>query len=425
MVFLLRAGYAQQKDMKRKKLIILPKLSDAGGDIRKDWFIYYSYRNPKTGKMQRFRIYEGFKSINNINARRRYADKKIRELTEKLKHGWTPFDDDQVIYDDMISYANIANVYGKRRKGNKTLKYYTSQFIEHIRDTVSYRSLDTYRSKLRHFVLWAESRDIAENDLSVYDEGIIDSFFTFIIKNRKLQGRTVKKYGQILRRFFDYLISEGVTYSNPVVKIPKAANTIDHGAKPIRTDDVEKLKQLISKEDKQLWLAILFQFYCFIRPGIELRFMRIQWIDFTTGTITIPAAMEVNGKMEKISKNGKESTIVVPSQFLRVLKNDYKLDKYDKRMFVFDRGGEPGYFPLGHNTLRNRFNRFRDELGLSKDYKFYSWKHTGCVFASNAGIPVKDIQMQMRHYSLDITDKYLRKMKGIDSEHLKNGFPDI
>ena len=41
--------------MKRKKIVILPKLNDAGGDLSKKWFIYYSVRDPRTDKMKRFR----------------------------------------------------------------------------------------------------------------------------------------------------------------------------------------------------------------------------------------------------------------------------------------------------------------------------------------------------------------------------------
>lgn len=42
--------------MKRKKIVILPKLNDAGGDLSKKWFIYYSVRDPRTDKMNVLRI---------------------------------------------------------------------------------------------------------------------------------------------------------------------------------------------------------------------------------------------------------------------------------------------------------------------------------------------------------------------------------
>jgi len=46
--------------MARQKICILPKLYDGNGDLKKKWFINFSYRNPRNNKMTRFRVFEGF-----------------------------------------------------------------------------------------------------------------------------------------------------------------------------------------------------------------------------------------------------------------------------------------------------------------------------------------------------------------------------
>ena len=53
--------------MIRKKMIILPQLYNADGNISKTWFVYYSVRDPRSGKMIRFKI---FKEIGKTNDRR-------------------------------------------------------------------------------------------------------------------------------------------------------------------------------------------------------------------------------------------------------------------------------------------------------------------------------------------------------------------
>ena len=83
--------------MKRKKIVILPKLNDAGGDLSKKWFIYYSVRDPRTDKMKRFREHSGLSQADETE-RRRCAGQQIRELTEKLKRGWSPFLDLSLIH---------------------------------------------------------------------------------------------------------------------------------------------------------------------------------------------------------------------------------------------------------------------------------------------------------------------------------------
>lgn len=109
--------------MKRKKIAILPRLYNAGGDIAKQWFVFYSYRNPMDGVMKRFRLSVIGK---NREMRLTHANALIAEYTEKIKRGWTPYEDEQVIYDDMIQYSNVSKMYGDKRKSNLCLKVYIS-----------------------------------------------------------------------------------------------------------------------------------------------------------------------------------------------------------------------------------------------------------------------------------------------------------
>jgi hypothetical protein len=83
--------------MKRSKLVILPVLHDYDGDISKQWFVFYTVRNPRTNKMQRFKIYGGINRHHDFDARRKAAFKICSEFTEKLKMGWSPFKNDSKI----------------------------------------------------------------------------------------------------------------------------------------------------------------------------------------------------------------------------------------------------------------------------------------------------------------------------------------
>lgn len=44
---------------RRQVMYILPRLRDCKNDLSKKWYVEYSYRNDRTGKLERFRIYEG------------------------------------------------------------------------------------------------------------------------------------------------------------------------------------------------------------------------------------------------------------------------------------------------------------------------------------------------------------------------------
>ena len=85
----------------------------------------------------------------------------------------------------------------------------------------------------------------------------------------------------------------------------------------------------------------------------------------------------------------------------------------------------PGPVALGSNNLRNRFNIIRDSLNLPKEYKLYSWKHTGNARAADAGIPAYHRQMQNGHASMRSLEEYLKNKIGFTSDELKNKFPTL
>ena len=399
--------------MRPKKILILPVVKLIGKQKR--WTVIYSVRNPKSGAMERFRINSGFDACNTIAEKKKHGDRLCKEYSAKLLAGWTPFDGNQVVYEDQIVSSFAARIYGRKRSGNKTPRYFLSDFLltkKHLQD----KTYETYNSKITIFCNWLEKQGLGENDITTIDTVVLDKFWAFIIDEQKLSKLTVEKYWQIIRSFFNYLIDKKVLRISPVGARPKVKRVCDNSAKPINPKDLEAFKNAIRPNDPQLWLAMQFEFYCYIRPGRELRNMKFYWLNLAQGIITIPA---------EFAKNGKKENVVIPSHFLKTLKEEFMLQLYDAELYVFSKNAKPGRDPLGKNTLRNRFNRFRDDLGLSKQYKFYSSKHTGAMMASNNNIPIKDIQMQMRHSSLEITDKYLKRMTVLDSDALKNNYPHM
>lgn len=403
--------------MKRRKMIILPKLNDCNGDLSKNWFVHYSVRNPKSDKMERFKIYSGINKYHTVDARINASLQICQELDRKLKNGWSPFvDDSQVIYEDHLQYDKISRIYGKKRAANKTLRYYASQFIESIIGKIDTEgTLPTYQSKIRIFCMWIDSRSMGANDVSTITNDTIVAFFRWLITDQKRSRKTVSTYRQVLQSLFEWLVKQKVFISNPVHDLPNTDLINDQAPSPIHAADIESFKEAFQK-DPQLWLAVQFQYYCALRPGRELRLLKIKNIDFARGLVTVNRAE---------AKKRITRTVVIPEVFLKELRTTYKLNGYPKDFYVFGINGEPGTELLGKNNLRFRFNKIREELNMPVEYKFYSWKHTGAVNASLAGIPDKHIQLQLGHTSLETTNRYLRKMTGHQSNYLKNEFPEL
>lgn len=405
--------------MKRKKIVILPQINDAGGDISQKWFVFYSYRDPRTDKMKRFKIYSGLHKIKDKKKRLAAAEELCTELTEKLKHGWNPFlDDSEAIYEDQLQYNNVARVYGKMRASNRSARYYASRFIESLRKSgkLEDETIRTYTSKLRTFCLWLDKRNLGDNDItSVENQDVID-FFSFLIDEQELSGNSIKKYRQLVRNMFEFARKDKAIFTNPVFDTPDTDRENDQAPRPISEFDIMPFKKAIEREDPQLWMAIEFEYYCFLRPGKELRFLKISDIDFARGIIDV----------DKIrAKTDRERFPTVPIVFLKKLREVYRLHEYPKNFYVLGNKKEPGLTPLSKNTLRNRFRYFREKLNMPSSYKFYSWKHTGNGRASDAGIELKDLQEQNGHSSIKTTELYMRHKIGKVSREIRDGFPEL
>ena len=54
-----------EHDLQVKKHFSTPKIYNANGDLNKRWYVYFSYRNPKTGKLVRMKNIYGKSSFQN------------------------------------------------------------------------------------------------------------------------------------------------------------------------------------------------------------------------------------------------------------------------------------------------------------------------------------------------------------------------
>ena len=88
-----------EHDLLKKKIFSPPKIYTANGDLSKRWYVYFSYRNPETGKLQRMKNVYG-KTNNYKTKEERLSVLTVyrKKLLELLKKGYNPFGDNAVLY---------------------------------------------------------------------------------------------------------------------------------------------------------------------------------------------------------------------------------------------------------------------------------------------------------------------------------------
>lgn len=399
--------------MKRQKLFRIPYLYDNGGDLAKQWWVEYGYRDPRTSKMVRRRYHEGFATIKTKKGRIEHAKKVILELTEKLLKGWIPEDDATMVYVDELEYHQAAQVYGRRREAIKNIRIYASDYITLMKNTKAKKTFESYRGKIREFISWLEKNKHIDNHITTIDSQVLHQFFDHLINDRKLAGVTVEKYKLNISGLFSYMVERGIILEKPSMNIVLPQVGEDFAAVPFQDDDLEKILTSIREEDPQLYLAALLQYFCFIRPGSELLTLKVKQINFQKHNVFIP---------KDVAKRRTERIMDIPQQLYDILV-EHGISRLNKEMYVIGPTGRPGFKMIGPNTLRERFNKFRDRLHMSKDYKWYSFKHTGAGKLLESGASIVELMRQLGHTDITSTYHYIKRHFGERSEHVLNRFP--
>lgn len=398
---------------RRKVKFVLPKLKDGGGNLESSWYVEYSYRDERNGKLERFRVYEGFKSLLTTEERYNHANSIIKEISDKMLSGWNPFDIETVVFNNNIAYDAHLKIYGNREESEKNFFYYMNAFIEEKRPFLAKKTLQDYSSKLRMFYQWLESQGLANiYAAEITNEHVSDYIMTIIRLGR--ERNTVKDTKQRICQVLNWLVKKRVLKLNPVFDVPDAKHQKDHSAQPMTQDEASYLLNYIKERDEQLYLFCSMIFYCAIRPGTELRLLKIKDINFFTEMITINSA---NAKTS-------EGKINIPAPLLDIFKS-MKLSLNDREFFLFGKDGKPGPGSRGKNHFRLQFNKYRDEIGFPKEYKLYSWKCTGGILFSMNGAPLAAVRDHFRHKSTAYTDIYLTKKIGKQNDYAKHKFPKL
>lgn len=354
------------------------------------WFVYFSAIDPETGKMRRKRIYKGIEG-NTYYEKERSAEKLAQFYTGKLAKGWNP-------------WAIGKDVFFKHNKGiqiNKLIDLYIKSRVLRHSSLNQYNSMNTIVTK------WCKDQRI--NNCNQFTYSHAENFIKQLADRGKSASRRAG-FISFMNSVFNFGLKKKLVFTNPFAELEKPKRN-KKPALYINDNDAPHLTELL-KQDKQLLMLCQWVYYCFIRPFAEMRMLQIRHINFSNQTITIPG---------DISKNKKTETLPIPVQMFNQL-NDLK--GIDPAFFIFGPGEKPGLSPVSKNHYQRRFKMLVEDTPYSR-YTVYSFKHTGAIRLVKSGCSIKDIQMQMRHHSLDETDKYLRQMLATESDFLKNKFPEL
>lgn len=392
------AALLQSKRLGMKKKFLPAELREWGNR----WMIIFHQVDPSNNKRVRFaRSFE----LNRIKSKKERR-KRAKEIVQELNDSWLPqgYPFTEPVILSSLESVNIkdAILIASKLKGTDR-KATTSAYIYTANTFISFLN-ETKRGGL---------------SISQLDNRIALAFLDWIIIDRKLSNVSHNNMGSKMRAMVEVLKEREYIRHNPFNKFTKLREE-EKERRPMTQKEKEIISNAIRIKDKQLYLAVNILYYCFIRKSEMLR-LKFRHFDFEHSVIRIPG--------EK-SKNRKSEIVTIPEHLTEMMVKDYNFKKYPGHWLVFGKRMKPNASEsCSKNTPTMRHRKIVDELGkkgLIADYKqivFYSWKDTGANNMLESGIDIRVIQKQIRHSSLETTQRYLKKfndtifeIKGMDGD---------
>ena len=102
LIFTTKIEHDLEHDSKVLPLFSSPKIYTAKGDLSKRWYVYFSFRNPETGKLERMSNIYG--KVNNYKTKERrmsVLSSYRKNLLFLLKQGFHPLEDNTELYEQL------------------------------------------------------------------------------------------------------------------------------------------------------------------------------------------------------------------------------------------------------------------------------------------------------------------------------------
>lgn len=279
------------------------------------------------------------------------------------------------------------------------IEKYINKFFEYISSYRKYseNTLHSYQKDLKKFLSFLELNGI--NELNRISKKTIQRYMIYL-SELKLNPRSISRNLSALRSFYDFLLFNDLTESNPVkdIKNPKLPRKI------VKYLDEEELNSILSLMEKdpevfQEFAMIEFLYSTGLRVS-EFCNLKISNIDFEKKIV------KVKGKGNKIR------FIPLTERLIHLLKNlNVEKKSPEEFLFVTKNGGK-----LYPKYVERIVKRFLSEISDDGNVYPHLIRHTFATHLLRRGADLSSIKELLGHASLDTTTIYAH----VSIDHLKN-----
>ena len=426
-----KSAYESAYDLTLKEQYSEPKIYNANNDLSKRWYVYFSYRNPKTGKLTRQTpVYGNANSYKTKEERLAVLTIYRRVLLKLLKQGYSPYEDNTELHTKLHTESKKPNIQPKMQpnrflnvdkvanNGLNTVNISVADNKNKETNTQNEQTNNESKQTITKVVSGTATEGQTVNTIkqtiNIKNKTTVEDAFKLDanIKQKSLRQTSYRSYSSHLNRFMIWLqkeqkklkyieeVDKAVVnmFLNKVLLESSARNRNNYKASIssfystlvdndiLKTNEIVSIKKLKTNsvrnktynEEQQ---KEIFDYLEKADPTLLL------FIKFVSYNFLRPIEVcrlkvgDINIKTKQISfraKNKALKTKIIPSILLDDLPD---LSQFKEDEDLFNYNGYGGYWEATDDTKRGTFsNRFKtivkDKFKLGKEYGLYSFRHT-------------------------------------------------
>ena len=321
-----------------------PKIYHGGKDydLSKRWYVYYSYRNPKTNKLERQPpITNSVNRLFKTKKQRLLYLKQLCAIIEKLlEDGYNPFNIETLVYRRVESELDFA--------------------LEQKKTVVKSTTYEDYQSRVKLFKRYLVKKNLLQAPIQNLKRKDVVGFLNEVLKNSSPRNRN--NFRSVLSSLFGVLEQNEIIERNFIQSIkPLKSNPTRN--KTYSQKQADEIFDWLNESNPYFLLFLKFVSYGFLRP-IEVCRLKVGDINFDEKTLTVRA------------KNKALKTKTIPNLLLAEIEF---LRKEKKEHWIFT----PEGVGSSDTTEKNRrdyfskqFLKVKKKLNLEVNYTMYSFRHT-------------------------------------------------
>ncbi|WBX78372.1 site-specific integrase [Tenacibaculum ovolyticum] len=380
--------------------LFIPKIKETGKpNIDKSWYVYYFFRNPHTGLLEKYVEKQGINRLKTIS-KRTEAGNNLRKATLRfLQEGGNPWEIKK-FKEDLVN-----------KKKFSVAEAFDIAFKEKCK-VWGQTSKDVNNTQYNVFLKWLTSNNLIKLNIKELSKRHIVIFLNELTdqSGRANSNTTRNNYRRLISSLVSQMVHDDILDFNFVLAIPKLKSVAQKN-QPFTLKQLNSIKEYLIENDKYLYTFMKFVMYALMR-NVEICRLQVKDIDLDNNIIKVK------------TKTEDSATILIIPRLKEVLLK-MELDKYNPTDFLFTKNKTPGTWEVEKerskvNFFSRRFEKMRKAIGkknnLNKNHNIYSGRHTTALdlFNSFKNQGLTDLESKhrlmtiTRHKSISGLENYLR-----------------